>query len=190
MIGNVRVVSRCVPLPAFAKVFPVVSLSGNSRSICWAASLASPRAPALYRAANTGRKGTSALPPLPEASLQNLLDVESRILRYASCIAVYMRMTELYLELAQRQWMNASKCSIACTGASVQRQLLIPRTRLLLRSHPGPSQCMSRREVSRRAERSGVGLRAGSRAWRAGSWMTACTASGPKTSPGASGRRC
>ncbi|CAK0736587.1 hypothetical protein CVIRNUC_000770 [Coccomyxa viridis] len=87
MIGNVRVVSRCVPLPAFAKVFPVVSLSGNSRSICWAASLASPRAPALYRAANTGRKGTSALPPLPEASLQNLLDVESRILRSFSAEA-------------------------------------------------------------------------------------------------------
>ena len=91
MFGNVCVALRRARAPAFAIFVPTVVPSGSSRAICWARSLASPRASAVHRGLNAARSGTSALPPLPEAALQNLLDVESRILRYANCIAVHLR---------------------------------------------------------------------------------------------------
>ena len=190
MFGNVRVVLRRARAPAFAVCVPSIVPSGSSRAICWARSSASPGASAVHRGLNAARSGTSALPPLPEAALQKLLDVESRILRYANCIAVHLRHDGSLPGIRSKALEECKQSALPCTGASVQRQLLIPRTQLLLRSHPGELQCTSRREVSRRGKRRAVGLRAGSQAQRAGSWMTACTASGTKTFPGASGPRC
>ena len=91
MFGNVRVLLRCGQASAFAKCFPTLTTSGRSRAIWWARTSASSRASALHRGSLTVRLGTAALPPLPETTLQNLLEAESRIRRYASCIAVYLR---------------------------------------------------------------------------------------------------
>ena len=91
MLGNVRVVLRRAQIAAFTESFPSLATSGHYRAICWARNSAAPRAPALHRGSLTARPGTAALPPLPEAALQHLQEVESRILRYASSIAVYLR---------------------------------------------------------------------------------------------------
>ena len=113
MFGNVRVVLRRARAPAFALCIPSVVPSGSSRAICWARSLASPRASAVYRRLDAARSGTSALPPLPEAALQNLLDVESRILRYANCIAVHLRHDG---SLASIRGKALEKCKQCCAS--------------------------------------------------------------------------